>query len=360
MYDFIIVGAGLFGSVFAEQCVRNKKTVLVIDKRNHIAGNCFTYNVDEINVHKYGPHIFHTNNKIIWDYVNKFSDFNSFSLRTKVNYDNNIYSFPINLMTLYQLWGVKTPLEAKDKLDSVKIKNENPNNLEDWILSQVGEEIYYKFIYGYTKKQWKIEPKLLPKFIIQRLPIRLSFDDNYFNDLYQGIPKDGYTKMIENMLTGADIELEVDFFKNRDSWEAKAKNILFTGRVDQFYDKIYGSLDYRTLKFENEYYSIDDYQGNSIINYTEYSVPYTRIIEHKHFNRKKTNNTIITKEYPEVWQDDMIPYYPINTEQNNEIYNKYKSIKSKTIFGGRLAEYKYYDMHQIIGSALSLSTKIFG
>jgi UDP-galactopyranose mutase len=358
MYDFLIVGAGLFGSVFAEQCIKNKKTVLVIDKRNHIAGNCFTEKYKDIDVHKYGPHIFHTNNDLIWQYVNNFTTFNNFTLRTKVNYNNRIYSFPINLMTMHQLWGVLTPKEAKEKLNSVKINIKNPNNLEEWILSQVGEEIYYKFIYGYTKKQWQIEPKLLPKFIIQRLPIRINFDDNYFNDKYQGIPQNGYTEMINNMLYGADIALVEDYISNRDYWDKKAKQIIFTGRIDEYYHHIYGSLNYRTLKFEQELHDIEDYQGNAIINYTEYNLPYTRIVEHKHFKNILCDYTIITKEYPDTWKEDSTPYYPINTEKNNKIYNKYKKIKSKTIFGGRLAEYKYYDMHQIIGSSLSLSKHI--
>lgn len=363
MYDYLIVGAGLFGSVFAEQCIKQKKTVLVIDKRNHIAGNCYTKNIENIDIHIYGPHIFHTNNKKIWDYVNIFTKFNNYVNRPKVNYKNNIYSFPINLMTLYQLWNVKTPEEAKSKLESVKIKIKEPSNLEEWILSEVGEEIYEKFIYGYTKKQWKTDPKNLPKFIIQRLPIRLNFDDNYFNDIYQGIPINGYTNMISNMLDGCDIELEKDFLSNIEYWKTKAKHIVYTGRIDQYYNYCFGNLNYRTLEFNTEKYEVSDFQGNAIINYTEYSVPYTRVVEHKHFANKDHNNyTFVTKEYPVDWSEEKVPYYPINNEENNKIYGKYKNLcklDKNTIFGGRLAEYRYYDMHQVIGSALSKSEEIF-
>lgn len=362
MYDYLIVGAGLFGSVFAEQCIKNNKKVLVIDKRDHIAGNCYTKNIEDIDIHVYGPHIFHTNNKKIWEYVNTFTEFNNYINRPRVNYKNNIYSFPINLMTLYQLWNTKTPEEAKLRLESVRINIENPKNLEEWILSQVGEEIYEKFIYGYTKKQWKTEPKNLPKFIIQRLPIRLNFDDNYFNDIYQGIPKNGYTNMIQNMLDGCDIELNVDFLSNIEYWKNKAKNIVYTGRIDQYYKYIYGKLNYRTLEFITEKYDIQDYQGNAIINYTEYEVPYTRIIEHKHFTRTSNNYTFVTKEYPVDWSEEKTPYYPINNDENNTIYNKYKNLSKldkNIIFGGRLAEYRYYDMHQVIGSALSKAEEIF-
>ncbi len=358
MYDFLIVGAGLFGSVFAQQCIKNKKSVLIIDKRDHIAGNCYTKQSDGIDIHVYGPHIFHTNNKKIWDYVNQFTDFNNYINRPKVNYKNKIYSFPINLMTLYQLWGVKSPEEARIKIESVKIKIDNPKNLEEWALSQVGEEIYYQFIYGYTKKQWKTDPKNLPKFIIQRLPIRLNFDDNYFNDIYQGIPINGYTNMISNMVDGCDIDLGKDFFEKKDYWISKAKKIVYTGRIDEYYQYVFGELNYRTLKFETNKLSTKDYQGNAIINYTDYDIPYTRTIEHKHFTSVDSNFTFITKEYPDDWTNDKTPYYPINTTENNDIYNKYYELaknEKRVVFGGRLAEYKYYDMHQIVGSALKTS-----
>ena len=358
-YDYLIVGCGLYGSVIAQRAIEQHKTVLIIDKRNHIGGNCYTEKIRDIDIHKYGPHIFHTNNDHIWEYVNRFTKFNNYVNRPKVNYRGHIYSFPINLMTLYQLWGVKNPKEAKQKLDEVKIKIENPNNLEEWILSQVGEEIYYTFIYGYTKKQWNTEPKNLPSFIIKRLPIRLNFDDNYFYDKYQGIPKDGYTSMILNMIDGADFDLNIDYFSNRDYWDNKANKVIFTGKIDEFYDYKFGYLNYRGLKFENIILNdINDFQGNAIINYTDSTVPYTRIIEHKHFTFNNSHNTIITKEYPDDYDNSKIPYYPINTEENNKIYKQYANIAKQEIkysFGGRLAEYRYYDMHQIIAAALKIN-----
>lgn len=357
-YDYLIVGCGLFGSVIAQRVIEQNKTVLIIDKRNHIGGNCYTEKISNIDIHKYGPHIFHTNNDRIWQYVNRFTKFNNYVNRPKVNYRGQIYSFPINLMTLYQLWGVKNPKEAKQKLDEVKIKIENPNNLEEWILSQVGEEIYYTFIYGYTRKQWNTEPKNLPSFIIKRLPIRLNFDDNYFYDKYQGIPENGYTNMILNMIHGADVDLNIDYFSNRDYWDSKANKVIFTGKIDEFYDYKFGYLNYRGLKFENIILNdTNDFQGNAIINYTDSTVPYTRIIEHKHFTFNNSDNTIITKEYPDDYDNSKIPYYPINTEANNKTYSKYANLskqETKYIFGGRLSEYRYYDMHQVIGSALQV------
>lgn len=357
-YDYLIIGAGLYGAVFANKCKTYGLKCLVIDKKEHVAGNCFTYQKNDICIHSYGPHIFHTNSKKIWDYINTFDQFNNFINRPKVNYNNKIFSFPINLFTLYQLWGINTPEEARAKLNDLKIKINNPTNLEEYALSVVGEEIYYTFIYGYTKKQWMCDPKDLPSFILKRIPIRLNFDDNYYNDEYQGIPTSGYTHIIENMLDGCDIILQEDYFKRKDYWNAKAKKILFTGRIDEFFDYEYGQLNYRTLRFENlEFFNIDDYQGNAIINYTSDKVDYTRIIEHKHFNKiQKNNYTIITKEYPEQWTNDSIPYYPINNSYNNQIFSKYELLKTKNhkfIFGGRLAEYKYYDMDQIIGGALA-------
>lgn len=361
MYDYLIIGCGLFGATFAEQAKRFNKKCLIIDSRDHIGGNCYTENLNGINIHKYGPHVFHTNNDYIWQYVNKFIKFNNFINRPKVNYKNNIYSFPINLLTLHQFWGTSTPKEAEKKLNKVKINIKNPSNLEEWILSQVGEEIYYTFIYGYTKKQWKTEPKNLPSFIIKRLPIRTNFDDNYFFDKYQGIPIGGYTKMIENMLEGVKVILNENYFNKRDYWDKKAKNIVYTGKIDEFFNYKHGELDYRSLKFETEKLSIKDFQGNAIVNYTEESIPYTRIIEHKHFEFGTQNYTYITKEYPDDWDKTKVPYYPINNDRNNKIYKNYKSLidKKNIIFGGRLAEYKYYDMHQVIASALKKSNLIF-
>lgn len=361
-YDYLIVGAGLFGSVFAQQAIESGKRCLIIDKRSHTAGNAYTKNISGINVHMYGPHIFHTSDDKIWEYVNRFAKFNTYVNRPKVNYKNNLYSFPINLFTLYQIFGVKTPEEARNRLESVKIHNDSPKNLKEWILSQVGEEIYYKFIHGYTKKQWGKDPEDLPSSIIKRLPIRLTFDDNYFNDKYQGIPIGGYTRMIEAMQEGADICLETDFFKNVEYYESIAERIIFTGAIDEFFNYSEGYLEYRSLRFETEILDIEDYQGNAIINYTEENVPFTRICEHKHFESPKTKSTIITREFPEQWKPGDDRYYPINNEENNNRYNKYKKMadakSGKYLFGGRLAEYKYYDMHQVIGSALKKSEVI--
>ena len=355
-YDYIIVGSGLFGSVFAQQAIEKGKSCLIIDKRSHTGGNVYTENIEGINVHKYGPHIFHTSDKKIWKYVNKFAKFNNYINRPKVNYMGELYSFPINLFTLYQIFGIKTPSEAKDLLDRLSIECDSPKNLEEWILSQVGEEIYKKFIYGYTKKQWGREPSELPASIIKRLPIRLNFDDNYFNDTYQGIPIGGYTRMIEAMQEGCDILLDTDFFNDRKLYEDIGDKIIFTGAIDEFFDYSEGELEYRSLSFETTTLDIPDYQGNAIINYTDENIPYTRICEHKHFESVKSSCTVITKEYPEKWNITKERYYPVNNTENNARYSMYKkmsdSISNKYIFGGRLAEYKYYDMHQVIGSAL--------
>jgi UDP-galactopyranose mutase len=361
-YDFLIVGCGLFGVTFAQQAKEKGKKCLIIDSRNHIGGNVYTEDKDGINIHTYGAHIFHTNNDEIWNYINRFTTFNHFVNRPKVNYKDKLYSFPINLFTLYQLWGVKTPEEAKLKLESVKVKIEEPKNLEEWILSQVGEELYYTFIHGYTKKQWNKDPKDLPSFIIKRLPIRLNFDDNYFFDKYQGIPIGGYTKIIENMTEGIEVILNENYFDRRDYWNQKAEKVIFTGKIDEFYDYKHGELEYRSLRFEEIKLNIKDYQGNSCVNYTDESVPYTRIIEHKHFEFGQQDITYITKEYPDNYiKGKNTPYYPINNDKNNDIYKKYRQMSEKEnniLFGGRLAEYRYYDMHQIIGSALQKSKNI--
>jgi len=359
MYDYLIVGSGLFGCVFAEQAKRDKKKCLIIEKRNHPFGNCYTEDVHGINIHKYGPHIFHTNNEDIWQYVNKFAIFNNYVNRPKVNYNGNIYSFPINLMTLYQLWGVSTPDQAREKLDSVKITINNPSNLEEWILSQVGSEIYEKFIKGYTEKQWNTDPKNLPSSIIKRLPIRLNFNDNYFNDKYQGIPIGGYTQMMQNISDGTEIILNTDYIDNREYWNSIAKKIVYTGPIDRFFDYSFGVLDYRSLRFEQQVLDTDYFQGCAIVNYTDKQVPFTRIIEHKYFEESAfiKDKTVVTREYPQDWKVGMDAFYPINNKLNNDIFTKYKLLANdfnkNTIFGGRLAEYCYYDMHQIIGSAWS-------
>ena len=355
----MIVGSGLFGSVFARQMTDRGAKCLVIDKRDHIGGNCYTQNNNGIHVHMYGPHIFHTSSEKIWNYMNRWTKFNRFVYRPKVCYENKIYSFPINLFTLYQLWGVKNPKEAEKKLNEVKIKIENPKNLEEWILSQVGEEIYQTFVYGYTKKQWNKHPKDLPSFIIKRLPIRLNYDDNYFDDLYQGIPDNGYTEIFKNLLNNIPLEMGVDYLKDRERLDLLAKKVVYTGPIDEFFNYDCGVLEWRSLEFKHEVLNISDYQGNATINYTQEDVPYTRIIEHKHFNYGKQPHTVITKEYPQNWNTNLEKFYPINDDKNNKLYDTYKSkIKNdKFIFGGRLADYKYYDMHQVVGSALVRSER---
>ena len=358
-YDYLIVGAGLFGSIFAREMTDRGARCLVIEKRSHIGGNCYTRNDNGIHVHQYGPHIFHTNSKKIWDYMNRWCDFNSFTYRPKVRYDNRLYSFPINLMTLYQLWGVSTPTEARLKLEEVKLNITNPSNLEEWALSQVGEEIYQTFIYGYTKKQWGREPKELPSFIIKRLPIRLTYDDNYFNDRYQGIPIGGYTSIFKKLLHEIDIETSVDYLKNRDYFDSCATKVIYTGPIDEFFEYDLGDLEWRSLRFEEERFEGKDFQGVAVTNYTKHSKPYTRIIEHKHFQMKDIPDTIITREYPQTWNRTKDKYYPVNDQKNNELYSQYKKKinNKKFIFGGRLADYKYYDMHQVVGSALHRTLK---
>ena len=363
-YDFLIVGAGLFGSTFAQQAKEMGKTCLIIDKRDHTAGNAYTEKMEGINVHKYGPHIFHTSDEIVWNYVNRFAEFNSYVNRPKVNYKGKIYSFPINLLTLYQMFGVKTPEEARNLLEGLKTDNRTPKNLEEWILSEVGEEIYRTFVYGYTKKQWGREPRELPASIIRRLPIRLTFDDNYYKDKYQGIPIGGYTQMIERMQEGIEVRLGVDFFADREGFESLAERIVFTGPIDEFFDHQHGELEYRSLRFETQILPIEDFQGNALVNYTEEEIPFTRICEHKHFEFTKSESTVITREYPQDWSSGKEKFYPVNDEGNNSRYLLYRKmtedLSSKYIFGGRLAEYKYYDMHQVIGSALSKVRKIIG
>ena len=356
-YDYLIVGAGLFGATFAREMTDAGYSCLIIDRRSHIGGNVYSEKRNGIDVHVYGAHIFHTNNERIWNYVNRFATFNDYINKPKIRFNDRIFSFPINLMTLHQLWGVMTPAEAEKKLKEVRIPCENPDNLEDWILSQVGREVYETFIKGYTMKQWQRDPKELPASIIKRLPIRLTFDENYFFDKYQGIPVGGYTSMVNNMLKGIDVRLNIDYFKNRDELTSMANTTVFTGKIDEYFDYRYGELEYRTLRFEHEELE-GDFQGNAVINYTHPDVPFTRILEHKHFQPqtvKSTKNTIVTREYSDEYQRGKTPYYPINNERNNTLYKKYLIMANKekdVIFGGRLAEYKYYDMHQVIGSAL--------
>jgi UDP-galactopyranose mutase len=359
--DYVIVGSGLFGSVFARQMTDAGYKCLVIDKRNHIGGNVFTENIEGINVHKYGAHIFHTNDRNIWNYVNQFAEFNNYRHKVFVNNCDRIFSFPINLMTLAQIWNFRTPTEAIEYLNKQKATNKDSKNLEDWILSQIGTELYELFVKGYTKKQWGRDPKDLPSSIIKRIPIRTNFNDFYFDDDYQGIPIGGYTMMIENMLKGIEVKTGVDFFESRKFFEEISSNIVFTGKIDEFFDYRYGTLEYRSINFETSVYNQPDFQGTSVVNYTDANVPFTRILEHKHFEFGKQNSTVITKEYPSEWQVGKEAYYPINDDRNNSIYLKYKNLAKdfpNYIFGGRLAEYRYYDMHQVIASALTKCNKI--
>lgn len=359
-YDYLIVGAGLFGCVCAYELSKMGNHILIIDKRNHIGGNCYTKKINNIQVHMYGPHIFHTNNKKIWDYINQFAKFNNFINRPKVIYKNKLYSFPINLMTLYQIFNIKTPTEAISKINNIKLNISNPKNFEEWILSKIGTKLYNIFIKGYTIKQWNTQPNNLPTSIIKRIPIRFNFNDNYYNDSYQGVPIGGYTQIFEKMTSNCDIILKSNYFDEKKYYDSIANKIIYTGMIDEFFNYKYGYLQYRALNFEIKKLLMNDFQGNAIINYTDINIPYTRIIEHKYFENMQSKNTIITREYPINFnRDDTYsqPCYPINNKKNNKIFNKYKQLakkQSKIIFGGRLANYKYYDMHQIISNALNI------
>jgi UDP-galactopyranose mutase len=363
-YDYIIVGAGPFGCVFAREMKNKGKSVLILEKRNHIAGNTYTEKIEGINVHKYGAHIFHTSDKKIWDYVNKYSEFNNYINSPIANFKGQLYNLPFNMNTFYQLWKVKTPLEARKKIQEETKKYDsiiNPKNLEEQALKLVGEDIYFKLIKGYTEKQWGKKADELPSFIIKRLPLRYTFDNNYFNDTYQGIPINGYTNLFQKII-GDDIEVKLnyDFFKNKKTILDQAKKIVYTGKIDEFFEFKYGNLEYRSLKFENEFLKTNNFQGNAVVNYTDKDVEYTRILEHKHFEFGKQKHTIITKEYSLKASKNNEPYYPINDELNQSIFMKYKKLSTNeknVIFGGRLAEYRYYDMHQVIGSALSKAKK---
>lgn len=361
-YDYLIVGSGLFGSIFAYEANKRGKKCLVIEKREHIGGNCYTENIEGINVHKYGAHIFHTSNKQVWNYIQQFAEFNRFTNSPVARYKDELYSLPFNMLTFNQMWGVITPDEAKQKIEE-QIKKENitePKNLEEQAISLVGRDIYQKLIQGYTQKQWGRACTDLPAFIIKRLPVRYTYDNNYFNDLYQGIPIGGYTQIFEKMLSGIEVKLNADFFQNKEYYLSLADKVVFTGMIDEFFDFRYGRLDYRSLKFENDLLDTDNYQGNAVVNYTEENIPYTRIIEHKHFEFGKQEKTLITKEYSKEYTDGDEPYYPINDQKNNELYLKYKLLadqQDKVIFGGRLAQYKYFDMHNIIAEALDCVSK---
>ncbi|WP_337788522.1 UDP-galactopyranose mutase [Phocaeicola plebeius] len=368
-YDYLIVGSGLFGATFAYRAKQAGKKCLVIDKRNHKGGNVYCENIEGINVHKYGAHIFHTSNKEVWNFVNSIVEFNRYTNSPVANYKGKLYNLPFNMNTFYQMWGVVTPQEAKEKIEEQKaVAVESmqqagitePRNLEEQAISLIGTDIYKTLIKGYTEKQWGRKCTELPAFIIKRLPVRFVYDNNYFNDKYQGIPIGGYNKLIEGLLDGIEVKTRTDFFDNRTYWENIAEKIVFTGKIDEFYDYRFGKLEYRTVRFEEEIHNCCNYQGNAVVNYTDKEIPYTRIIEHKHFEMfgSEIDNcprTVISKEYSTEWKDGMEPYYPVNDKKNSDLYALYKELADKTenvIFGGRLAEYKYYDMAPIIEKVL--------
>lgn len=360
MYDFLIVGAGLYGAVIAYEMSKIGKKCLIIDKRNHIGGNIYTENIHDINVHKYGAHIFHTNNKEIWKYITQFADFNRYTNSPIANYKGEIYNLPFNMNTFNKMWGVIAPEEAIKEIERQrKAANViNPTNLEEQAISLVGKDIYEKLIKGYTEKQWGRDCRDLPSFIIKRLPVRFTYDNNYFNDMYQGIPIGGYTKIIEKMLGNTDVSLNTNFFLNRDKFSKIAKYIIYTGPIDEYFSFTFGALQYRCVYFENEELLVDNYQGNAVVNYTDKDTPYTRIIEHKHFEFGKQPITIISKEYSKEWNVGDEPYYPVNDENNMNLYAKYKKLandQKNVFFGGRLGMYKYYDMDKIIEEALNKS-----
>lgn len=359
MYDYLVVGAGLFGAVFAHEAALKGKKVKVIEKRNHIAGNIYTREEEGIQVHQYGAHIFHTSDKEIWDYVNQFAEFNRYTNSPVANYKGEIYNLPFNMNTFNKLWGVVTPAEAQAKIDEQRavLNGKTPENLEEQAISLVGTDIYEKLIKDYTEKQWGKPTTELPAFIIRRLPVRLTYDNNYFNDTYQGIPIGGYTQIVEKMLDheNIDVETNVDFFENKEQYLKDFPKIVFTGMIDEFFDYKLGELEYRSLRFENETLDMDNYQGNAVVNYTDADTPYTRIIEHKHFEFGNQAKTIITKEHSKTWEKGDEPYYPVNNDRNNHLYKSYKKLadeQGNVIFGGRLGHYRYYDMHQVIGAAL--------
>ena len=372
-YNYLIVGSGLFGATFSYRAKQAGQKVLIIDKRPQLGGNIYCEKIEGINVHKYGAHIFHTSNKEVWDFVNSIVPFNRYTNCPVANYKGKLYNLPFNMNTFYQMWGVTTPAEALAKIEEqkqeavVKMRADGitePRNLEEQAICLIGKDIYEKLIKGYTEKQWGRACTELPAFIIKRLPVRMVFDNNYFNDKYQGIPIGGYNKLIEGLLSGIETMSDKDFFENRPYWESLAEKIVFTGKIDEYYDYRYGKLEYRTVRFEEEIHNITNYQGNAVINYTEREIPYTRIIEHKHFEMFGAEvdpppKTVVSKEYSTERKDGMVPYYPVNNETNNKLYLKYKALADKetnVIFGGRLAEYKYYDMAPIIEQVLNMQT----
>ena len=361
-YDYLIVGAGLYGAVFAHEATKKGKKCLVIDKRDHIAGNIYTYETEGINVHQYGAHIFHTNNKQVWEYVNGFAEFNRYTNSPVANYKGEIYNLPFNMNTFNKMWGVITPDEAREKIRQQRAEAgiTEPKNLEEQAISLVGTDIYEKLIKGYTGKQWGRPCTELPAFIIKRLPVRFTYDNNYFNALYQGIPIGGYTQMVANMLGDVEVRLETDYFDNKAEFDAMADRIVYTGPVDAYFDYKLGALQYRSVRFETETLDADNYQGNAVVNYTDSETPYTRIIEHKHFEFGTQPKTVISREYSAEWKQGDEPYYPVNDDKNSQLYQQYKQLadnEENVIFGGRLGEYKYYDMDKVIEVALEVAAK---
>ena len=363
-YDYVIVGSGLFGASFAQIMTERGKKCLVLEKRSRVGGNIATEVQDGIVVHKFGAHIFHTSDKRVWDYVNRFAEFNNFVNSPLASYGGKLYNLPFNMHTFYQLWGCKTPSEARAIIDAQRAAAgiEEPKNLEEKALMTVGEDVYKTLVKGYTEKQWGRDCKFLPTFIIGRLPLRFVYDNNYFNDRYQGIPLGGYSQMIDKMLKGVDVLTDTDYFSDRKKFDAMGETVLYTGAIDRFFDYEYGELEYRSLRFETETLDTPDYQGNAVVNYTEYAVPYTRIIEHKHFDRtQESDKTVVTREYPEKYTPGCEPYYPINDEKNNALYKKYENKAKSTpnvLFGGRLAGYKYYDMDDTVAAVFEMVDRI--
>lgn len=362
MYDYLIVGAGLFGAVFAHEAHKKGRTCLVIDKRNNIGGNIYTEITEGINVHKYGAHIFHTSDKQIWDYVNRFAEFNNYINSPVAVYKDELYNLPFNMNTFSRMWNIRTPEQAKEIIASqiADLGITEPHNLEEQALSLVGRDVYEKLIKGYTEKQWGRDCKELPAFIIKRLPLRFVYDNNYFNDRYQGIPIGGYTAIIEKMLEGIEVRTGTDYFDFIRDNKNIARKTIFTGMIDEYYGYCYGPLQYRSVRFETEVLDCENYQGNAVVNYTDREVPYTRIIEHKHFEFGKQPKTVISREYSSEWKQGMEPYYPVNNEENNALYEKYRELadkESNVIFGGRLGQYKYYDMDKVIAAALECAGK---
>ena len=360
MYDYLIVGAGLYGAVFARQAADAGKSVLVVDKRSHVAGNIYTDMVEGIHIHTYGAHIFHTNNKVVWDYVNQFADFNRFTNSPVANYKGQLYSLPFNMYTFNKMWGVVTPAEAEAEIARQRsaVGITEPQNLEEQAISLVGTDIYEKLVKGYTEKQWGRDCKDLPAFIIKRLPVRLTFDNNYFNALHQGIPVEGYTRLVENMLRGIEVRLNTDYLENKAELDASARKVVYTGPIDAYFGYRLGHLEYRSVRFETEVLDMSNYQGNAVVNYTDRETPWTRIIEHKHFAFGTQPKTVISREYSSEWKPGDEPYYPVNDEKNSALYARYKQLadaESKVIFGGRLGQYKYYDMDAVIAAALEMA-----